>query len=358
MNNPFYVDPGSGSGQKLGQLGQTLAGAGLVMQERRQQEQQQHRLNEGKNAIKTAFQSNDPDLIAQTMIDYPELSGQLQGALQYKSDATKASQLDAAKRILENPSQARRTMIDHITTLMNEGADPTESILAIKQLDENPEAFLQSAENTLAFLDPKAHQAYRAAQPQNEPQLNPYQQAQIELKREDQRLREVEAQLRQEDNDLRRERLQADVNLQKAKVKDAQLKQDAAEGKKEASAEMAFEAAKLAREIAEDASFSDVVGTIDAMTPVLFGESQDLINKANRLQSLLTVDNLTLMTGVLTDRDINFLTNVASGLNVTEIGIKGSEKGVKKRLEDIANRIENSQGSIQNSGSTLNWDDL
>lgn len=369
MRNPFYVDPGRGVGQQLGSLGSSLAGLGQIMRSRQQQEQelqarlvQQERMAEGREAIKSAFQSNNPDAIAQTMIDYPELSDQLQGAMQFKSDATRQNMVKSAREIVLNPNNAQQVLTDRVKMIQDQGGDPTESILALKEFQENPDAALQSAKNLYAAYDPQGFKSYQAAQPQEAPQSSPYQQAQIELKREDQRLREIEAQLKREDNDLKREKLQADVDLQKAKVKDAQLKQDAAEGKKDASAEMASEAAKLAREIAGDKSFSNVVGTIDAMTPVVSGESQDLINKANRLQSLLTVDNLKLMSGVLTDKDISFLTNVASGLNITEGGIKGSEKGVKKRLEDIANRIEKSQGATQeapeSSSSTVNWDDL
>ncbi|WP_410595125.1 hypothetical protein, partial [Bacillus sp. SIMBA_074] len=46
------------------------------------------------------------------------------------------------------------------------------------------------------------------------------------------------------------------------------------------------------------------------------------------------------MSGVLTDRDIVFLGNIASGLNITDKGIKGSEASVRKRLSDIATKLE------------------
>jgi hypothetical protein len=108
---------------------------------------------------------------------------------------------------------------------------------------------------------------------------------------------------------------------------------------KAGSIDVAREARDLANSIAGDKSFSSIVGPYDARTPTLLGGSQDLVNKANRLQSLLTLDNLKLMSGVLTDKDIEFLGRIGSGLNVTENGIKGSEQGTKDRLKEITERL-------------------
>jgi hypothetical protein len=64
------------------------------------------------------------------------------------------------------------------------------------------------------------------------------------------------------------------------------------------------------------------------------------------------------MSGVLTDRDIGFLTNVASGINVTDGGIKGSPKGVRDRLEQISKTLEKSATSkgVELGGSkVVDW---
>lgn len=123
---------------------------------------------------------------------------------------------------------------------------------------------------------------------------------------------------------------------------EAQLKARLAqteEEKKQSSIDMANEALTVIDQVVKHPNFSNAVGTVDTMLPTVRGETQDVINMAMRLNSLLTVDNLKLMSGVLTDRDIKFLTDVASGLNITENGIKGSEKGVRKRLDEIAGKI-------------------
>lgn len=108
---------------------------------------------------------------------------------------------------------------------------------------------------------------------------------------------------------------------------------------KQGSIDIARRARDLAQAIPTDPRFNDITGTIDSMTPTLLGDSQDLVNRANQLQTLLTADNLKLMTGVLTDKDIAFLTQIGSGLNVTKSGINGSEDGARKTLSDITGRL-------------------
>jgi hypothetical protein len=363
MANPFYVDPTAGVnlGQSLAGLGQSIGKARLMQEAREKEAAQAERKQLGQQAIASAYQSGDPDEVAKVMIEYPEMSQALSDAVGFRSDATRRNLIDSSREILTNPNRAEEILTRRIQAVTNEGGDPTESVMALKEYQENPEGFLQANKMLYAGLDQPGYQAWKDAQPKEEV-MTPYQSSQVELKREDQRLRQLEADLAQETNELKRQKLEADVALQQSKVKDAELKQEAAQGKVDASKEMANEAISVAKDILGDSSFSDVVGTIDAMTPVVSGESQDLLNKFERLQSLLTVDNLKLMTGVLTDRDIRFLTNVASGLNITESGVKGSEAGVKKRLEDIVKRIEAGSNSKketkQEATQTVNWDDL
>lgn len=138
---------------------------------------------------------------------------------------------------------------------------------------------------------------------------------------------------------LELKKLEAQVNKAETeaelKARTAQTEED----KKQASLDMATQAADLAEKILGNPALSNITGTFDAMTPVIRSESQDVLNDAKRLESLLTVDNLKLMSGVLTDKDISFLTRVGSGLNITDTGIKGSEKAVKARLNEIIAKL-------------------
>ena len=155
------------------------------------------------------------------------------------------------------------------------------------------------------------------------------------------KLKTLEAAMKREDNDLKRQDLALKIKETEADLEKKQQDLDAAQKKKESSNMLLAETYNVANELLGAENLDNIVGTVDiSLLPTVRPESQDLINKASRLQSLLTVDNLQMMSGVLTDKDIAFLTNVGSGLNVTEAGIKGSVGGVKTRLKEIASKIE------------------
>ena len=161
-------------------------------------------------------------------------------------------------------------------------------------------------------------------------------------------------------NRLDQAKTEAEISNLNMKLQENQQKQQDVQQQKQMSLGYAAEASTLAREIASDDSLGNITGSISSRIPTFQDSSQDLINKASRLQSLLTQDNLKLMSGVLTDRDITFLGNIASGLNITENGIKGSTEGVKKRLNEIASKLDAklSASGYQPPQQQLSDDDL
>lgn len=161
-------------------------------------------------------------------------------------------------------------------------------------------------------------------------------------------------------NRLDQAKTEAEISNLNMKLQENQQKQQDVQQQKQMSLGYAAEAATLAREIASDDSLGNITGSISSRIPTFQDSSQDLINKASRLQSLLTQDNLKLMSSVLTDRDITFLGNIASGLNITENGIKGSTEGVKKRLNAIASKLDAklSASGYQPPQQQLSDDDL
>jgi hypothetical protein len=131
-----------------------------------------------------------------------------------------------------------------------------------------------------------------------------------------------------------------------AELKSAQLEADKAqnlakeeETRKAKQIELSRQTATLAKEIANSPNLGSVTG-FAAMTPTINPESQDLIIKAQQLLALLTADNLKLMSGVLTDKDIEMLQTLSSGMKIDDKGIKGSELDIRQRLVEIATNIE------------------
>lgn len=236
----------------------------------------------------------------------------------------------AAEATTQKQQQAMQ-LLDRASQLSD--TDPQASQQAFMQAIQIAPDFVSQVTGMMK----QRREAMAAGQPK---QMTPYQSESL-------RLREMEAALKSEDNSLRREKLKQDIELQKAKVEKTQqeigIEAQAEERSNSQAISMAKEARDLAREIANDDGLSSATGSkaYVAYLPTTTSTS-DLVNKAFRLQSMLTVDNLNLMVGVLTDRDIQFLTAVSSGLDIDpdKRGIVGSEKAVRKRLNDIADKID------------------
>lgn len=221
-----------------------------------------------------------------------------------------------------------------------------------KLMETNPgasqAAFIQAQQLAPEFVT-KAVQGLALQGRGSETPLTEYQRQSLELRRQQQEIDRLKMQRAEETNTLRQQQLQAQIDKLDADLKlneeKAAAERASVQKSQDKSSGIAREASALAREIAEDSSLPNVTGTVTTMLPVVRGESQDLINKAQRLESMLTYENLSLMSGVLTDRDIQFLGRLASGLNVTDGGIRGSTEGVRKRLLDIANKIDDALGA-------------
>jgi hypothetical protein len=255
---------------------------------------------------------------------------------------------------LGNKDQFNQIMARRVDDILKSGGDPSDSLALVKTFNEQgPEAALQMAQPVGAAL---VNQGYLRpelyAGKQQEP-MTAFQQASTSLRQQelefnkqqkklDFEMKALEAKLKRESNELEKQKIQADIDNKKADLAAKQEEQKSIQKKKESGNLMLADAYSTVKAILSDEQFPDVVGTFDAsvLSPTAVPKSQDLINKATRLQSLLTVDNLGMMSGVLTDKDIQFLTNIGSGLNITENGIKGSEEGVKARLNEIMKTIE------------------
>ena len=146
---------------------------------------------------------------------------------------------------------------------------------------------------------------------------------------------------------------QAAADLQKAQAdaQAAQQKLAEAETRKTKQVDLSRQTMQLAREIANAPNLDEVTGFSTAF-PTFLPESQDLILKAEQLIALLTADNLKLMSGVLTDRDIQMLSTLSSGMRVSDKGIKGSASAIRNRLTEIANNIERELSKVDSQNPT------
>jgi len=360
-----------GIGQFLG-IREAEAQARMREAAMQQAEQQAQRQAQFQSEFGKAWQSGDRNQVVGLMGQYPDQLKEIQAALGFQDEqkaktlGTLGIQLGSLAKM--NPQAAGQLIVQNADVLSQAGPGYDPQML-LDSLAKNPNAFAEQAEKiSLLALGPEKffdvtgqrakvdaqlrgqdttmrgqdiQQQEGAANRASAMTLKQLTLADKSLDREVQRLGQMAS---AETNDLKRQELQ--LKLQEKQQKLDQTRQELG-AKQETTVANMTEAARLATELVDDPALSNAVGTVSTMAPTLSGTTQDVINKANRLQSLLTVDNLKLMSGVLTDRDIAFLTNVASGLNVTEGGIKGSEKEVKRRLGEISTKMSEKLSKLQ-----------
>lgn len=341
----------------------------LAMQQAQVAAEQEALFNQ---ALGTALQSGKREELTGLIGAFPQQFEKIKGVLGLQ-DEQRANTLGTlgvqlGELAKTNPPAAMQMIANNADVLRQAGPGyEPESLVAALQQD--PQAFAKRAETiSLLALGPEKfydvtgarakveaqlrgqditmrgqdiQQAEGAANRANAMNLKQLTLADKSLDRQVQQLGQLAA---KETNELKRQELELKVQ---AKQDELAATRQAATEKKQLAVENMTEAARLATEIADDPSLGNAVGTVATMIPTVSGQTQDVINKANRLQSLLTVDNLKLMSGVLTDRDIAFLTNVVSGLNVQEGGIKGSLPQVQKRLGEISSRISQKLSKVQ-----------
>lgn len=145
-------------------------------------------------------------------------------------------------------------------------------------------------------------------------------------------------------DDVKLRKAEADAVVSEGKVKDL----DAKAAKTGVIQDNAIKI--VDRLLKDESSLRAVTGGFDASkwSPTVMQPSIDAENDLNALRSLLTMDNLDAMTGVLSESDILMLKEVsAAGLNPSN-----STARVKEALETVRNRMKASRGS---TGATGGW---
>lgn len=177
-------------------------------------------------------------------------------------------------------------------------------------------------------------------------ELTSFQQATIDLEREKIDIAKTKAQrdakakeLEAAKNELQRKKLAKEVDVLDQKIQAGEQKQKEATATKQAAYDTMFDIVDLASALLgtpeNPVNLDPITGTIQPRLPTFGEDAQNLVNIAKRLQSLLTADNLDLMTGVLSESDIKIIANVGSALNITDGGILGSTEFVRNELKRI-----------------------
>lgn len=107
-------------------------------------------------------------------------------------------------------------------------------------------------------------------------------------------------------------------------------------------------ALKRVNELLEDPeSLAEVSGLIQGRLPARTTKQQDLINKFTQLKSILTADNLGIMSGVLSESDMKVISDIAGG----GLHRVGGEQTLVKELQSLQQSLSSEIGGETESAA-------
>lgn len=176
MSNPFYVQPGNQFAPAMAGLQNTIRSVNEKRDTQRAEKEAKEKYERIKMEAKLAYDSGDPDLIADFMINNPEYSKavNIDSMLRHKNKRTLDNALSAGYEFTRNPTRENLAELleDRKSVLESEGVDPssrfeTDSIL--DQFDEDPDAVVSGIHNWLAERDTDRYIKHKEAMMEEEP---------------------------------------------------------------------------------------------------------------------------------------------------------------------------------------------
>lgn len=166
--NPFFVDPTMGAEAIPSQL----AGISSILSENRLRNQamQEKKAAEDKalarqqavqQAASAAFESKDPDMMARTAIEFPEVTEMLKGATGIQDEQKNRDALGFTRSFALADNATRPALYERrIQELQAQGRDPSDTIASYEDFKANPDAEARDVLSYWAGIDPKGYGVY------------------------------------------------------------------------------------------------------------------------------------------------------------------------------------------------------
>jgi hypothetical protein len=166
--NPFFVQPGGDLRQGLAGLGQTFQQIGARNREEESVKRAAEKFARIKTEAMAAYQSGDPNQIAQFNINNPEMAEamNLTELASHRDEETLNNSLDSSYSFLANPTRdnAVKLVSQRKKLLISKGVPPeqqAETDSFLQRFDEDPEKLIKETEGRLAAVDTERFVKYR-----------------------------------------------------------------------------------------------------------------------------------------------------------------------------------------------------
>jgi uncharacterized protein YdbL (DUF1318 family) len=161
MANPFYVEPGNNFLPGLSMLNQGVQQYGA----KKKEDELKAKFETIKQGALQAYQSGDPDQMAEFALKNPEISQALMGMMQFKNNITKDNYIDSVYGFLADPTEENliKQQEKRLKVLESQGqTNTTETTAIIDKFRQNPEQVVNQLKMTVAPLDPKRWEAFQS----------------------------------------------------------------------------------------------------------------------------------------------------------------------------------------------------
>lgn len=167
-DNPYMVDAGNDYSQGLTGLSQTLGAVrrDRLIQAEQQREQEkydraQQRFQEVQQAAMKAFDSQDPDEIARTSIQYPEITEMLRQTTGLKDELQNREALVFTRAFATASPESRPALYEQrIQSIIDRGGDPSHTVQSYQDYMRDPDAETRDVISYWAGIDPKGYGVY------------------------------------------------------------------------------------------------------------------------------------------------------------------------------------------------------
>ena len=345
MANPYLLDFTTGQrgvNQAAGNLANTVGRLGQQMRMDEQKAQQEARMAEGVEKYQQAIANNDIQALSETMLEFPEMAQVARNAYGFANEQTERAATDIYTQAIINPEQAPEILRAGAGAIEQLGGAPKMTMIdAEKMQNMTPEERQQYLLAGVTSIDPQLGknlfdqiQALRPNQPEQPKPMTEYQkiqtnlrQQEIELKKADAEQKRLDREIQRETNQLRKEQLIAE---KEAKQKEsAELK-----AQDELRVVNGINDAALKKQVIDD--LLDNKEYIESLTgwegraPATTDAGLEAEAFLDNIKNTMTLENLSVMSGPLTDKDVQLIASASSKLRA---GM--SEKVLKQELNKI-----------------------
>lgn len=349
--------------------GKQAAGLAGLLQGQQVQRQQMQNMQEDRQMQQQAAQQDTqarelgaqllhegtPEQIAEFGIKNPAVMKDFIAAANFQDQQAQSGRLNYARDILSGNVNPKAALQSRIAEVEARGGD-AQGLRKTLELGTD-EAIVDAARKDFAVLDPQGYKTYQQATTAGQPKAaTEYERALIESKKVDQDLRQQEIELKKAETAAKKE---TDALRKEKLMQEVTAKQQTLEASKQKKAQdltssiaASSELVSSIDDILNNPQYIEDLSGISGKLPTVMPSGTDADVAFDNLVNQLTLDNLGLMSGVLTDRDIAVLRSAAAGLE------KGMSKGkfvsqLRKIKARTQSKIKVAEKDLKNTGAKI-----